>query len=116
MVGEFGTQLSGGQKQRIAIARIILKDPTIFLLDEVTSALDMKTGKATHDAIFKIASNRTILTIAHNLSGVENANNIAVMHQGKIVEQGKNILVVVVKIFDLYLEYRRKFLIHCFYA
>lgn len=116
MVGEFGTQLSGGQKQRIAIARIILKDPTIFLLDEVTSALDMKTGKATHDAIFKIASNRTILTIAHNLSGVENANNIAVMHQGKIVEQGKNILVVVVKKFNLYLVYRRKFLIHCFYA
>lgn len=88
MVGELGTQLSGGQKQRIAIARIILKDPAIFLLDEVTSALDMKTGKATHDAILKIASDRTILIIAHNLSGVENANSIAVMHQGEIVEQG----------------------------
>jgi ATP-binding cassette, subfamily B (MDR/TAP), member 1 len=89
MVGERGTQLSGGQKQRIAIARIILKDPIIFLLDEVTSALDTKTGKATYDALLKVASNRTMLIIAHHLSGVENADSIAVLHRGKIVEQGK---------------------------
>lgn len=104
MVGERGTQLSGGQKQRIAIARILLKDPRIFLFDEVTSALDTKTGKATHDVLMKFASNRTLLIISHCLPGVESANSIAVMHQGKVVEQGKNILVIVVQNFSVYLE------------
>ncbi|CDP18684.1 unnamed protein product [Coffea canephora] len=88
MVGNLGAQLSGGQKQRIAIARIILKDPTIFLLDEITSALDTKTEKAIYDEIFKIASRRTAIIVTHSLSSVENVDSIAVMHQGKIVEQG----------------------------
>ncbi|XP_027088760.2 ABC transporter B family member 9 [Coffea arabica] len=88
MVGNLGAQLSGGQKQRIAIARIILKDPTVFLLDEITSALDTKTEKAIYDEIFKIASRRTAIIVTHSLSSVENVDSIAVMHQGKIVEQG----------------------------
>lgn len=88
MVGKRGAQLSGGQKQRIAIARIILKDPTVFLLDEATSALDTKTEKAMYGEIFKIASRRTAIIITHSLSSVEHVDSIAVMHQGKIVEQG----------------------------
>ncbi|CDP19828.1 unnamed protein product [Coffea canephora] len=88
MVGNLGAQLSGGQKQRIAIARIILKDPTVYLLDEITSALDTKTEKAIYDEIFKIASRRTAIIVTHSLSSVENVDSIAVMHQGKIVEQG----------------------------
>lgn len=87
-MGKCGAQLSGGQKQRIAIARVILKHPKIFLLDEVTSALDTKTEKATYDAIFKIASERTTVIITHNLSSIQNVDSIAVMHQGKVVEQG----------------------------
>ncbi|XP_027184224.1 ABC transporter B family member 9-like [Coffea eugenioides] len=73
---------------RIAIARIILKDPTVFLLDQITSTLDTKTEKAIYDEIFKIASRRTAIIITHSLSSVENVDSIAVMHQGKIVEQG----------------------------
>ncbi|KAL3522614.1 hypothetical protein ACH5RR_015448 [Cinchona calisaya] len=88
MVGKRGAQLSGGQKQRIAIARLIVKDPKIFLLDEVTSALDIKTEKATYSEIFKISSRLTTIIVTHNLSSVENVDSIAVMHQGKIVEQG----------------------------
>lgn len=98
MVGKRGAQLSGGQKQRIAIARVILKDPKIFLLDEVTSALDTKTEKATYKEIFKIASRRTTIIVTHNLSTVENVDNIAVMHQGKIVEQGICVIVAYVLI------------------
>ena len=93
MVGNLGAQLSGGQKQRIAIARIILKDPTVYLLDEITSALDTKTEKAIYDEIFKIASRRTAIIVTHSLSSVENVDSIAVMHQGKIVEQGNYVIV-----------------------
>ncbi|NVJ99090.1 MAG: ABC transporter ATP-binding protein/permease [Alphaproteobacteria bacterium] len=89
-VGERGLKLSGGEKQRVAIARTILKNPSILLLDEATSALDSHTERDIQAALEEIAENRTSLIIAHRLSTVVNANEILVMDAGQIVERGRH--------------------------
>lgn len=91
-------QLSGGQKQRIAIARAILKNPKILLLDEATSALDVESECIVQEALAKIMVDRTTVVVSHRLSTVRNANKIAVVHQGKIVEQGKASTSIFIKL------------------
>jgi ATP-binding cassette subfamily B protein len=88
IVGERGQKLSGGQRQRLAIARAILKDPPILILDEATSAVDNETEAAIARSIEKIAQNRTTIAIAHRLSTIRHANWIYVMERGQIAEQG----------------------------
>ncbi|TVY82955.1 Leptomycin B resistance protein pmd1 [Lachnellula suecica] len=87
-VGEAAGLLSGGQKQRIAIARAVVSNPTILLLDEATSALDPKAEGIVQKALDRASENRTTLTIAHKLATVKNADNIAVMADGEVIEQG----------------------------
>eukprot|EP00253_Pinus_taeda_P001520 PITA_01520 len=90
MVGGNGTQLSGGQKQRIAIARAILKDPRILLLDEATSALDAESERVVQEALDRVMINRTTVIVAHRLTTVRNADMIAVVQRGCIVEKGSH--------------------------
>ncbi len=89
-VGERGLKLSGGEKQRIAIARTILKDPPILILDEATSQLDSKSEQAIQSALKEVAANRTTLVIAHRLSTVIDADQILVLEHGRITEHGKH--------------------------
>ena len=88
IVGERGTQLSGGQRQRIAIARAILADPAILILDEATSSLDAESERLVQDALDKLMENRTSIIIAHRLSTVRRADQILVMSGGAIIERG----------------------------
>jgi len=87
-IGDQGNKLSGGQKQRVSIARAILKNPPVLILDEATSSLDTESEKLVKDALYNLMNNRTSIIIAHRLSTVRRANKIVVLHQGQIEETG----------------------------
>lgn len=89
-VGDGGGKLSGGQKQRISIARAVLNNPPIMILDEATSSLDSESEKLVQDALENLMKNRTSIIIAHRLSTIQNANLILVMNEGEIIEKGKH--------------------------
>jgi len=87
-IGERGVRLSGGQKQRLSIARVFLKNPPILILDEATSALDNTTEILIQEALDELCKGRTTIVVAHRLSTIKNADEIAVIADGKIMEQG----------------------------
>jgi ATP-binding cassette subfamily B protein len=94
VVGERGYRLSGGEKQRLALARVILKDPRILVLDEATSSLDSESEALIQDALKRVMAGRTSIVIAHRLSTVLAADQILVLDRGKIVESGTHAVLM----------------------
>ena len=90
VVGARGHRFSGGEQQRLAIARTLLRDPAVLVLDEATSALDNETERAVQAALDHAARGRTTITIAHRLSTIRNADQIAVLDHGRVVELGSH--------------------------
>src|SRR5262249_20598638 len=88
IVGEKGVNLSAGERQRISIARMLLKNPRILILDEATAALDTESERLVQDALENLVSGRTTFVIAHRLSAIQGADHIVVMKNGRIVEEG----------------------------
>jgi ABC-type multidrug transport system fused ATPase/permease subunit len=94
LVGEGSVQLSGGQRQRIAIARALLKDAPVLILDEATSSLDMKSEALVSEAVTRLVKGRTVLVIAHRLSTIKSAARVIVMADGEVVEEGTPAVLV----------------------
>ncbi len=93
-IGDSGCKLSGGQKQRISIARAVLKNPPILILDEATSSLDTESEKLVQDALVKLMKNRTSIVIAHRLTTVQHADEIIVLQEGQIIEKGNHTVLI----------------------